>query len=290
MKREVIDDLSPFFFSRGCTGISYDEVKIEETKPLPDFPSEEMTMVHVYFPYSCNVRKVAGELSTYITSLGSPTPLQTIESVEVTDFGWAEKWKEYFTSQRVGKNIVVVPSWENYEGTREEIVLVIDPGQAFGTGSHETTRLCMELLQEAWKEITPKRCLDIGCGTGILGILMAKLGATRVTALDIEPKAVEISTKNALINRVEKSVFPSTTSIEKLTGPFDLITANILPEPIVEMKEEICRLLPPGGRTILSGILNEKRKWVLAEFGEGGLHLLDVREEGMWSALILART
>ncbi len=288
MKRESIEDLAPFFFSRGCTGISYDDVRIGETEPLPDLPAEGMTMVHAYFPRDCNVRNVACELSTHIVSLGAFKTLKSVESVEVTDFGWAQKWKEFFTSQRIGGSIVVVPSWESYEGKGEEIVLVIDPGQAFGTGSHETTRLSMELIKDAFRGVPPGPCLDIGCGTGILGILMAKLGASRVTALDIDSQAVETSKRNVLINNVRDIVSPSTTRIENLTGHFDLIAANILPEPLVKLKGEIRRLLSREGKAILSGILNEKREWVLAEFDEAGIHPLDVKEEGMWSALILA--
>jgi ribosomal protein L11 methyltransferase len=290
MKRGLVDDLAPFFFSRGCTGVSYDEIKIGERSDLPEFPPEEMTTLSAFFPHTCNVREVASELNGYLGRLASDNPLRSIEYVEVEDFGWAEKWKEYFTPKKVGLNTVVVPTWEKYERKGEETVLHIDPGEAFGTGSHETTSLCIKLIEYAFSgDRVPLRCLDIGCGSGILAILMAKLGGRCVLALDHDEKAVTITVANSNINSVSDRLTVSHGPLSTLSSEFDLITANILAEPLVQMRDSIWDLLPVEGKVILSGILNEKEGWVRDEYLRAGFTLQDVKQDGMWSALFLEK-
>lgn len=294
-RREAVDALSHFFTEHGALGMAYDERLFgpdgDPIDPLP--PPEEVTRLTAYFPWEADLHSVKKEFLDFLPvlaeSFGSE-PGSFISAAEITDFGWAEKWKEHFKPKRVGRRIIVKPSWEPYSSAADEIVLTIDPGQAFGTGSHETTRMCLELLEEAFDALpAPRRVLDIGTGTGILGIAAARLGASGSVGIDVDPKAVEVAGENARNNGVEDRFHAATTPLSCMEGRYDLVLANVIAEILIDLKHEITARLVPGGGVILSGILSEKSDWVEKEYEAAGCRLTGKKEDGQWTALHFRR-
>ncbi len=204
----------------------------------------------------------------------------TLRYVEEED--WANAWKAYFKPMRVGQRLVVTPPWEDAALAAGEIPLVIDPGMAFGTGSHPTTQLCLIALEE---HVKPGQSVaDVGTGSGILAIAAAKLGATPVTASDIDPLAVRIARENGAVNGVTLDI---TEALPE--GIFDVVVANILADVIIGMGPELWGLTRPGGALIASGIIDTRGEDVRRELEALGFHALDVRHQGEWVALVLAR-
>lgn len=289
IRRTFIDPLSGFLYPRGCLGISYDEITLNETSLLPREPTDGMTLVTAYFPFTEDARAVAEDLGPFVANLLNGDDHFAVDSVEVEDFGWAHTWKEFFRPIKIGKSVTVTPSWERGKCSPAETLLVIDPGEAFGTGSHETTTLCIEIIEREFEKQTPERCVDIGCGTGILGILMAKKGAKHVVAIDVDKKAVEISNKNALINDVGSLFWATDLPVGDLGERFDFLTANIIDETLLSMKDTIFSLLGEGGRAVLSGILKENTDWVAEEFHRAGFLRSRTFSLGIWSAILLEK-
>ncbi|MBI5343106.1 MAG: 50S ribosomal protein L11 methyltransferase [Deltaproteobacteria bacterium] len=217
-------------------------------------------------------------------------PGSFVSAAEISDFGWAEKWKEFFLPRKVGRRLVVRPSWEPYEAADGEVVLTIDPGQAFGTGTHETTRLCLQYIEDVFDTVPPpRRVLDVGTGTGILGIAAARLGAACVLGIDTDPKAVEVAEENARINGVADRFAATFNPLSTAEGTYDLVLANILAEILIDLKGEILSRCAVGGTLILSGILDEKSGWVEEEYRSEGVRLIERKTDGQWAALLLRR-
>jgi ribosomal protein L11 methyltransferase len=294
-RREAIDSLTHFFLTHGSLGMAYDErlygPEGDPIDPLP--PPGEVTTLTAYFPWEANLHALKQAFLEFLPVLARSFGSETsafVSAAEITDFGWAENWKEHFKPRKLGRRIVVRPSWEPYESGPGEVVLTIDPGQAFGTGTHETTRMCLQLIEEAYESPPgPGRALDIGTGTGILGIAAARLGASCTLGIDTDPKAVETAEKNAEVNGVQDRFAASYMPLSTYDGMFDLIVANILAEILIDMKKEIVSRCAPGGCMILSGILTEKSGWVEEEFGGEGARLLKRKSDGQWTALLLRR-
>jgi len=197
---------------------------------------------------------------------------------------WRDAWKRYFTARRVGR-FVLVPSWEAYRPGPDEIVLHLDPGRAFGTGGHASTRLCLEAIGG---EGACARFLDVGCGSGVLAIACAARFSRAVgVGVDVDPDAIEVSRENAGRNGVADRIRFSTAGLEALDGAFDLVTANIQPEVLIPMAPLLSART--AGRLILSGILVEAAPAVEAAFLRAGLQRAEVRDEEGWRALVMAR-
>ena len=216
-----------------------------------------------------------------------------VSSVDTQD--WNQKWKEYFHPFSVGK-ILIHPSWEEPEETEGKVLIRIDPGMAFGTGTHETTRLCLQAMQ---KYLQPgMRVLDLGTGSGILGIAALKLGAKEVTAIDIDEQAVKVAEENFQMNCSEGEYHLQTGNIlndadlqEALAKePCDLVLANILADVIIPVSSFVHRFLKPGGVFISSGILDNKEQDVCRAFGDNpALKLLETEADGDWRAVTASR-
>jgi ribosomal protein L11 methyltransferase len=294
-RREAVDALSHFFTEHGALGMAYDERLFgpdgDPADPLP--PPDEVTRLTAYFPWETDLHAVKRDFLDFLPVLArsfGADPGAFVSAAEITDFGWAEKWKEHFKPRRIGRRITVKPSWETYSPAPGEIVLTIDPGQAFGTGTHETTQMCLRLLEDVFDAApAPRRVLDIGTGTGILGIAAARLDASFTLGIDVDPKGVEVAGENARNNGVEDRFQAATTPLSCVEGRYDLILANVLAEILVDLKQEIADRLEPVGTLILSGILTEKSDWVVKEYGDVGFTLAGKKEEDQWAALLLRR-
>lgn len=210
------------------------------------------------------------------------------DTVRVVDGdAWLEVWKEHFRPIRLGK-IVVVPEWIEYSPQADERVVLLDSNMAFGTGEHETTSMCVELLQEY---LTPDSvCIDVGCGSGILGISAVKLGAKHAYLTDIDPVAVDSANHNAELNGVAEKVTVSHSNLldeNKVTG--QIILANITAEVLVMLSPSIPKYLAAGGVLILSGIIHDRLDMVKEAFCKQGLTVEREKRKGEWNALVWRR-
>lgn len=197
---------------------------------------------------------------------------------------WANEWKKYYHPVKIGSKLVVCPSWEEYSPNAGETVIRLDPGMAFGTGTHESTRLCMQLME---KYLTPDiDVLDVGCGSGILGISAVLLGARVADGLDIDEVAVRVANENAAVNGVaKKCVFTRGTLDNRVSGSYGIVFANIVADVIIEYARSLAENTCDGGALIVSGIIDTREGSVINALVEAGL-IIDTREtDGGWVAL-----
>lgn len=207
-----------------------------------------------------------------------------VSSTEIFEEDWANEWRKYYKPKRVTDRLTVKPTWEPYTASENEIVVEMDPGGAFGTGTHETTMMCMIQLD---KSVTPGCTVyDIGCGSGILGITAAKLGAGKVLAVDNDPAATSATIENAEVNGVtDKLEIIHGNLLDQAHGPADVIVANIIADVIIFLSRHIHRFMHADSVFIASGILAEKKQDVLSALDMNGLEVLEVQEMGEWCAI-----
>ncbi len=196
---------------------------------------------------------------------------------------WATEWREGFGPQRIGRRLLLHPSWEPVEGGPGDVVLEIDPENAFGSGDHETTRLVLRLLDQ--RVAGGERVLDVGCGSGILSIAAVRLGAAAALGVDIEDDAVQVATRNAALNAAASATEFSKASLDGLTGSYDIVLANIETRVLLYMTAALRARMAPGAILILSGILLEEKAGLLAAYS--AMHLEELIEEGEWCACVL---
>ncbi|MDU4959816.1 MAG: 50S ribosomal protein L11 methyltransferase [Sporomusaceae bacterium] len=211
-----------------------------------------------------------------------------IECHEVQEEDWATSWKAYYHPVKVGERIVIKPSWEEYIELPDDVVIELDPGMAFGTGTHHTTVLCLQCLEDL---IRPGAVVfDIGTGSGVLAVAAAKLGAARVTAIDLDPVAVDVAAANVRHNRVEDSVTVRAGDLlSAAVGCADVIVANIIADVIIRLLPQIPGRLNAGGSFCASGIIADRIADVTAAMLEQGLIIERVAEEGGWAAIVACK-
>ena len=216
-------------------------------------------------------------------------PIGELEVSVVHEADWAQAWKRHFPVLRIGRRLVIRPTWRRHRRRPEDVVLALDPGMAFGTGLHPTTRLCLAGI-ERWSGdglVAGARLLDVGCGSGILMIAAGLFGAAELVGLDTDPIAVESSSANARRNRVRVDV--RSGSLPSRQGPFDLVAANLIASLLVALAPGLAAELRPGGRLLASGIFIDREEEVRVALEATGLRLLDRTTEGEWVALELER-
>lgn len=209
----------------------------------------------------------------------------TVETVEVFESDWANEWKKYYKPTRIGQHIVIKPSWEAFEPEPADLIIEIDPGGAFGSGTHETTSMCIEQLD---KRVKPDTLVyDIGCGSGILAIAAAKLGAKEVIAVDLDQAAVETSIENVRLNAVESQVTVKHGNLmDVVSGKADIVVANIIADVICFLSESIHQFMHEESLFIASGIINLKLEQVLNSLKANGLEVVEVVEKGEWAVVV----
>ena len=210
-----------------------------------------------------------------------------IEVIGVDEEDWANSWKQYYKPLHIGGRIVVVPAWEKYEPKDGEIVVTMDPGMAFGTGSHETTRLEIELLQKYVKEGCSM--LDVGTGSGILAICASKLGAGYCEAYDIDPMAVRVAKENVAGAGITNIKCGQSNLLADIpVRRYDVICANIVADIILRMLPDIPKFMHKGTVLLASGIISERRDEILSVLDKNGLRAVDVLEDNGWCAIGIA--
>ncbi|GJM16567.1 MAG: hypothetical protein DHS20C13_18940 [Thermodesulfobacteriota bacterium] len=252
-----------------------------------DIRAEGLYEVSAYFPMETDINMVISRLKEYSELLKQSISGVVISPVTVEyidQSGW-EVWKSVLKKIRVGKRVIIRPPWEEHIAEGDEIVIDINPSQAFGTGHHETTRLCIEAIEEAVQTSNIKNMLDVGCGSGILSIAALKLGIRDVTGFDTDPIAIEESRKNANENDVLNKINFFCGYIQSAKGQYDLIVANVYIESILLMKEEFLSRLSPPGRLVVSGIQYKRREEAIRGLQEAGFLLQNERVDKDWVAL-----
>lgn len=272
---EEADVLSAELFELGASGIE----ERDQSTLIKSRAAQEASVPHVTLVASFE----SDELANAACSELAPRFSARVEHVEGD--AWRDGWKAYFKPTRVGTRLVVKPSWEPYDALEGDVVLTLDPAGAFGTGTHETTRLVLGELEELVKEGQP--VLDLGTGSGILAIGCCLLGASRVRALDIDDESVNACIENAQANGVRERIEVDKTPVQALTGRYPLVLANIETRILVPLMESIVARVEPGGVLVLSGILRSEIETVRAAYA--GLSPVKLREQGEWAAMVLRR-
>jgi ribosomal protein L11 methyltransferase len=233
--------------------------------------------LHLYFEDTPQGREQAENVRTAF-----PNYKMTRASVDESD--WVSAYKAQFHAHRLTEHILVRPSWDQTAPPPGVRVLELDPGMAFGTGDHATTSMCAALLEKAG--CSGRRVLDVGTGSGILAICAALLGSTDVLAVDIDEDAVAIAAENVRRNHCEQAVTVRQGDLAAgVHGPVDLVVANLIAEIVCQLTPAVQSLLTPGGIYISSGILTEKQQLVEEAVRAAGLHIIEIKQEGEWSAI-----
>ena len=208
-----------------------------------------------------------------------------IYTAKCSDEDWQDEWKKYFHTVNITDNIVIKPSWDEYEPESNEIVIEIDPGLAFGTGTHETTSLCVEFLEKYVKG--KEKLLDIGCGSGILMLIGKKLGVKKVVGIDIDEKVRDVVLENFSKNGINDDFEVIIGNlVDDVNGKYDLVVSNILVDVLEKLLEDIEKILEKGATVIFSGILNEKEEAFVKKAENYNLKQIDRREKNNWVSLV----
>ncbi|MGB7290579.1 MAG: 50S ribosomal protein L11 methyltransferase [Thermodesulfobacteriota bacterium] len=241
-----------------------------------------------YFSQAIDINHVVERLEAYAGFLDSIMRGISVDNMIVAEFdrsSW-DLWKAELKKVRVSDRIVIRPPWEKYSPTGSEIVIEINPALAFGTGHHESTRLCIGFIERLLENADSKRVLDAGCGSGILSIVAAKLGAKRVVAFDIDKVAVEETKKNLRRNSISDAVNLVCGYIDSIKGKYDLIVANISVEELLHMRDRLKSRLSEEGLLILSGIPFLRRDELLSGIEASALVLREELRDGDWIAMV----
>lgn len=218
-------------------------------------------------------------------------PIGDLAARVIHEADWANAWKAHFPVLRIGRRIVIRPTWRRHRRQPDDVVLALDPGMAFGTGLHPTTRLCLAALESLADRgrLRSARVLDVGSGSGILSIAAALLGAASVLAVDVDPIAVDASAANARRNRLVRRIRAREGSSPSGEGPFDVVLANLIASLLVTLADGLVADLRPGGTLLASGIFVNREAEVVAAFESRGLVIADRLAEGEWVALEVRR-
>ncbi|MGD0168595.1 MAG: 50S ribosomal protein L11 methyltransferase [Smithella sp.] len=292
--QELMDALGNFLTETGAQGVFQESLAPQNTAADFPEPSIEGTL-KVYFPQDNRSEKRIITLQKYIDSLDEIFPdfeKPSFTTEIICDPDWGEQWKKYFMPIRVSNNIIVKPTWERYTPSSRDIVIEIDPGMAFGTGQHASTRMCIEAIEDIImndRSIKEWKVMDVGCGTGILGITAAKMGAQDVICVDTDKKAVEIAIENAAINNVKTSMRILNKNAASIDKQRNLIIANLTSNLLLTLRPHLVQLLLPEGYMIISGIIEQDAKNVGEQFSADPMTLHKMITEKEWVCYVLRK-
>lgn len=297
-KSEALEPISGIFYGLDCKGVAIEDpedILGREQGPLTwDFADinvlehkGKFAVVKGYFSEEDNIDEIIAYVNKKveeIKSLGIDVGEGKVEFEKMYEEDWANNWKKYYKPSKVGEKIVVKPIWEEYEAKDEELVVELDPGMAFGTGEHETTRMCIQALEKyVQKDST---VFDVGCGSGILAIAAAKLGAKLAVGVDLDPVAVESAKENVGFNNIDNIEILHGNLIEVIDGKADIVVANIIAEIICILTEDVSRVIKPNGYFITSGIIHDRVEMVTNKLEECGFEVVKVNKDGEWNCII----
>ena len=297
-KSEALEPISGIFYSLDCKGVAIEDpndILQREQGPLTwDFADINIlehkgkaAVVKAYFSEEDNIEEILNYVKERVEdlkSIGLDLGEAKIESEKMFEEDWANNWKKYYKPTKIGDNIVVKPIWEEYEAKENELVLELDPGMAFGTGTHETTRMCIQSLEKYVKE--DSTVFDVGCGSGILAIAAAKLGAKKAVGVDLDPVAVESAKENVEYNKLDNIEILYGNLVEVIEGKADIVVANIIAEVICILTEDVKRVLKNDGYFITSGIIHDRVDMVTKKLEETGFEIVEINKDGEWNCIV----
>lgn len=295
---ESVEPISGIFYTLDCKGVSIEDpndILGREQGPLTwDFADinvlehkGEYAVVKGYFSDEDNIDEVVTyvkEKVKEIKDMGFDIGRGEVLVEKTHEEDWANNWKKYYKPSKVGEKIVVKPIWEDYEKKDDELVVELDPGMAFGTGDHETTRMCIQALEKYVEK--DSTVFDVGTGSGILAIAAAKLGAKKAVGVDLDPVAVESAKENVSYNNLDNIEVLYGNLVEVIEGKADIVVANIIAEIICILIDDVKRVLKQGGMFITSGIIHERVKMVTDKLEESGFEVIKVNKDGEWNCII----
>lgn len=296
------DIVSDILYSAGAAGLAIEDpqdiVDFQRTEKDWDFIDSSLLennmvgiIIKAYFSETDDLLEKINFIKHGIEigpAILNEEPFGEVITSQVDDSDWAENWKKYYKPKKIGERIVIKPSWEDYIETPGDLIVELDPGMAFGTGTHETTIMCTEALEAFVKPSSI--VFDVGCGSGILSIVAAKLGASGVTAIDFDELCVRVTEENAEINGVSHLIqVKSGNLLDVIKGKADIVVANIVAEVIVILTKDLEEFLEPKGIFITSGIIIEKIPMVEAALTENNFSILEVKKMNSWACIIASK-
>lgn len=300
---EAADLIANILMELGAAGVEIDDPSLVneyidmglwDYTDLPRAENTDTLTIRAYLPEDAQLEGRLLRLSARVEALregGVCVGAGAISHTFVADEDWAETWKAYVHAEKIGERIVVRPTWEEYTPSANEIVIDMDPGAAFGTGAHATTAMCLRSLEHL---VAPgMRVYDVGCGSGILAVAAAKLGAGEVIATDFDPIAVRVAEQNIAQNHVRERVAALESDLLAVCEgmpPAQLITANIIADVVIRLLGDLERYLARGGTFLASGIIDDRIKDVEHAAGTHGFTVLNMLCEKEWAAMIMRRT
>lgn len=243
------------------------------------------SIIHIYISEEDN----ATEAAEYVKELLSASGISfELLSKEVNDSTWADGWKKFFKCTEIGNKLVIRPSWEEYDNVGDRKILSIDPGAAFGTGTHATTSLCLEVLENYITE--DSIVLDIGCGSGILSIAAVLLGAKSAVGVDIDAQSVKVAKENAEINNVSDKIDYIVGDLaDKVSGKYNIVCANIVADVIIKLLENVADFMEDDAVLITSGIIDLREQDVVSAFARFGFSVMERHIKDNWCAFVLTK-
>jgi ribosomal protein L11 methyltransferase len=272
----VHDSLSDFLFTLGCRGIAQENSHAETLK--------------VYFPLD-KMEEIQGQLDLFLRKLEEIFPearAPKLRICKIDEQDWSHAWRRFFRPEQITGKLVIVPAWERDPHIKDAHVIRMDPGPAFGTGQHATTRLCLETV-ETFRKVGQWKMLDVGTGTGILAIYGAMLGAREILALDNDPEALRWAERNIALNELPVPIHLSDVPVEALNDSFHLLVANLIFHVIQELIPHFSRLLKPRGWLILSGLLKDQVESVKTRLREHDLEPSCIRHKEEWACILAVK-
>lgn len=297
--QEAVEIVSNLLHEAGSNGVVIEDqhdlenvwdTSFDEVYELnPDNYPLEGVYIKAYFPDDATIEQTLIDIRAALEQLDDADidfGEKTIRVSKINDENWSTAWKQYYKPIHVSNRIVIIPSWEQYTKRHaDELIITLDPGMAFGTGTHETTILCIRAIEKYMER--GYDVIDVGTGTGILSIVAAKLGANNVYAYDLDPVAIESAKANVDMNNVAPQVFVSKGNLlENVYKRVDLIIANILAPVVIQLVEHLPNTLNQNGRFIASGIIKSQQQAVEESLESTGLVIEEVMSKNDWVAII----
>ncbi len=295
---EILVDINPLWSEYvsdllinkiGCPGVVTEEREFDDERLI----RADIETVKGYLPYTGKFsldevqQALTRERQNLVQSGINPGNLGSwqVKTREVPEEEWSENWKKFWHPQKIGQKVVICPTWEEYKPEKEDILIKLDPGSAFGTGTHPTTRLCIQALEKLIPEFSGQVSMaDVGTGSGILAIAGVKLGVSSVVGVDNDDSVISVAGENAGKNKVQDKCRFFTGSAADIAGEYDIVTANILAETLAGIMPDLQKLLKPGGVLVLSGIIKRKLPLIEQSLNLHGLKIREVPEEDNWVA------
>lgn len=297
---EATEAVAELFHEVGATGVVIEDPElVEEYRRsgvwdycgIPEAEDNSIVTIKAYLTIDGELEDKIGRFEARVEELAScgiDKGKGIITWQEIKEEDWENSWKEYFHATKIGDRIVIKPSWEDYAPKEGEVVLELDPGMAFGTGTHHTTSMCLRLLEGLVQE--GQEIFDIGTGSGVLSIAAAKLGAEKILAVDYDDLAVRIAKENIAVNHTENIITARQGDLFKgIEGEADLIIANIIADIIIRLLPDAPAHLKRSGRMIVSGIIQDRIDDVIAKVEEVGMVTEHIERSGDWAAMVLKR-